>query len=128
MLCEMCKKQNANVHVTEIHNTEKRELHLCERCASAKGVADKFQLSIPEILGSLIAPLGKAAAEGVAALKCPQCGLGQKEFMNKARFGCSNDYLLFRDSIRSLAEKIHGSSHHAGKVPPGLEVRLKKEG
>src|SRR5690606_11765977 len=33
MLCEQCKQAPATVHITQIVNDTKREMHLCEDCA-----------------------------------------------------------------------------------------------
>ena len=37
MLCERCKKNNANVHITKVINGEKQELNVCNKCASEMG-------------------------------------------------------------------------------------------
>ena len=33
MKCEVCKNHSATVHLTDVSNNAKRELHLCENCA-----------------------------------------------------------------------------------------------
>lgn len=36
MLCENCKKKEANIHYTEIYNNKTREMHYCSVCAEKK--------------------------------------------------------------------------------------------
>ncbi|HUW57720.1 MAG TPA: hypothetical protein VMZ92_13860 [Planctomycetota bacterium] len=38
ILCQICKKNVATVHLTEIIKDKKREIHLCEGCARKKGL------------------------------------------------------------------------------------------
>ena len=57
MICEICREQIATVHLTEIVNNAKKEIHLCEACAQEKGVAihsEVKNLSIPEFFGQLV--------------------------------------------------------------------------
>lgn len=116
------------VHLTEIHNSEKMEQHLCEECAREKGVQEKLHFSIQEILGNMMeSKVGEIVSRELSSLRCPRCGLTYKDFRSKTRFGCAHDYEVFREGIRPLLEKIHGSTTHVGKTPPGHEGRLKKE-
>ena len=55
IVCQVCKKNMATVHLTEIIKNKKREIHLCEECASKKGVAFKTQqFSISDLLSGLV--------------------------------------------------------------------------
>ena len=55
ILCQVCKKNVATVHLTEIIKENKREIHLCEECAAKKGVAFKsHQFSISALLSGLV--------------------------------------------------------------------------
>ena len=38
IVCESCQEKLATVHLTEIVQKAKRELHLCEACAQERGV------------------------------------------------------------------------------------------
>lgn len=118
MLCGICNKNPATVHLTEIANSSvNREVHLCEACARKKGVAYKVQVSIADILGGLIDPnVGKSISE-MAELRCPDCGLTYAEFRARTRLGCARDYDIFEKGLIPLIEKIHGNLQHIGKTP-----------
>ena len=52
MLCQRCNKTPATVHLTDIvpPDGEKRERHLCERCAAEEGVTVQQPETISTIL------------------------------------------------------------------------------
>src|SRR5690606_12734158 len=53
----------------------------------------------------------------LAKLQCPDCGLSYMEFRKQGRLGCPNDYLVFRDGLIPLLDRIHRGTHHTGKQP-----------
>lgn len=115
LLCELCQKNPATVHLTEIqHQNVRKEVHLCDECAKSKGV--NFKVPLAEILTGVIDVAGKALKD-LAELKCPQCGITYAEFRSRTRLGCPHDYVVFKGGLLPLLEKIHGATQHRGKVP-----------
>lgn len=118
MVCQNCNKELATVHLTDIKVGEKQEMHLCERCATERGLPGmKTSFTMQEIVGALLEKGAKARASARSAQRCPTCGMTYQEFRTKGRFGCANDYNVFKDGLVPLLEKIHGSSQYIGKVP-----------
>lgn len=115
MLCQRCKKQQATIHLTEIHQNEKRERHLCEDCAKEEGVAIKAQINLQDVLSGMLEAHQSVSRN--ANLACPDCGLTYAEFRNQGRLGCPNDYEVFAQPLKEVLEKVHGATEHAGKVP-----------
>jgi len=110
----------ATIHVTEIINGEKKELHLCEECAKKKKllVASAPQvMDLSEVLSKIVAAASEADTEELNDAVCPDCGLSFREFRASGRFGCPRDYEVFRSGIEPLLERIHGTSEHRGKQP-----------
>lgn len=126
MLCEACKQKVATIHMTEIVDGNKREVHLCEECAASKGFPVEPNFSINEILGSLLESQKKTVEAG-PELKCPSCGITYTEFKNKGRFGCPHDYSVFKERLDNLLEKLHGNTQHMGKMPPRMDHNLARE-
>ena len=54
MQCQVCQKKEATIHLTEITDGVRSEMHLCEHCAQEEGIAVKSQLSINELLSGLL--------------------------------------------------------------------------
>jgi protein arginine kinase activator len=127
-MCENCKKHQATIHLTEIINNTKKEIHLCEHCAEKQGVV-KQQMSIADFLAGLASGSGPAAKHKLPDVRCPGCGMSLAEFQSGGRFGCADDYTVFRDRLMPLIEKIHDSTQHVGKVPAraGSNVQREKE-
>ncbi len=127
MLCENCKKNVATVHLTEIIEDIKKEVHLCEDCAQDKGLSFKKEFSLQDLLGSLVAQVAESKGEDVTTDVCPQCGMTFAEFQSKGRLGCPEDYNTFKGTLVPLLEKIHGNSQHFGKVPSRADRGLAAE-
>ena len=41
MQCEVCQSKEATIHLTEIADGVRTEMHLCEQCAQEQGVGTK---------------------------------------------------------------------------------------
>jgi protein arginine kinase activator len=118
ILCQVCKKNAATVHLTEIIKSKKREIHLCEECAGKKGVAFKSQqFSIADLLSGLVNQQAAQEIAKMSQIKCPICGMSYLEFRQHGRLGCATDYTVFKEGLIPLLEKIHGSTVHLGKIP-----------
>ncbi|MBX9628642.1 MAG: hypothetical protein K2X82_32895, partial [Gemmataceae bacterium] len=120
MKCHFCDNP-ATVHLTEVVNKKRRELHLCEACGREHNLIPDQptpQVDLKALLGLLVGqPPGGPAAADPAALKCPACGLKYPEFRAEGRLGCPAEYDAFRHALEPLIERIHRSLAHAGKAP-----------
>ncbi len=118
MKCHSCSNP-ATVHLTDIVDGHKKELHLCQDCAEQQQLFKHQELNLPTILQSLIGQhLGQLTDE-LARLTCPACGIKYMEFRAEGRLGCPHDYEVFRVGLEPLLERIHRSVRHAGKTPRG---------
>jgi len=121
MLCDICKKNQATVHLTEIIDEQMTELHLCEECAREKSMEMEQQFGLGDLLAGL-SDLGKTNVEEKEAMKvkCSVCGLTYDDFRKIGRLGCSECYDSFRKHLAPLLKRIHGASKHYGKAPLAL--------
>lgn len=128
MLCERCQKKPATIHMTEIvnHNVN-QDIHLCAECAQKEGMAAKSQFSLAELLSGFMEPIIGKMVKEMSDVKCPHCGMSYLLFKTKARFGCAEDYEVFRKGVEPLIEKMHGSLYHKGKVPTKINTEMSKE-
>jgi len=133
MLCEACQKNPASVHLTDVSNNQKKEVHLCDGCAQTQGVTVKSYMSKPSAkakakvtsTAELLAPsIESASGEGQ---KCPRCNTTYRQFRASGKFGCPHDYEVFQPKLDDLFEKIHGKNRHAGKVPSRAGDRIARE-
>jgi protein arginine kinase activator len=118
MLCDLCNKNQATVHLTEIIDDQMSELHLCEECARQKSAVMEQQFGLSDLLAGL-AEFEKPSkdVEAAVSLKCASCGLTYEDFKKIGRLGCGECYSAFKKHLGSLLKKIHGSNMHFGKSP-----------
>jgi protein arginine kinase activator len=115
--CQTCGKA-ATVHVTNIVNGKKRELHLCQECSEKQQVLKNQELNLAVILQTMIGQHVGASTDELARLTCPTCGIKYMEFKAEGRLGCPHDYKIFQKALEPLLLRIHRSTRHVGKIPP----------
>lgn len=127
MLCDICNKNQATVHLTEIIDNQMTELHLCEECAVKKSAEMEQQFGLSDLLAGM-AQFEKVTEEKEAvAAKCKNCGLTYADFKKIGRLGCGECYSAFKKYLTPLLKRIHGSTLHFGKSPARLtKVASKK--
>lgn len=131
-ICQICKKAPATIHLTDIHNNVKKEVHICEACAAEKGFNLQGTANLPQLLGL-------AAKKGVPAPKhphhhstqikakvteedliCLKCGTTWSQFSERGRLGCPNDYQVFGERLRNLiANQIAPHTRDCEKIHVG---------
>ncbi len=114
MLCDVCGKKAATVHLTEIIEGKTTEIHLCEGCAKKKTEEVQKQFSIAGFLSDLT-DLDLDNKESAGQIKCSNCGLTYQEFKKTGKLGCYNCYADFKTFLAPLLKKVHGAGRHKGK-------------
>lgn len=120
MMCQDCKKREAQVHLTQIINNEKLTLSLCKECAAARGFhspLDNVPFPLAEILSGLASNVVDTSQEAGEELSCQSCSMTFDQFTRQGRFGCGECYSAFRPRLESIMRKIHGASLHRGRNP-----------
>lgn len=131
MQCQICNKNEATIHLTEIAGGVRSEMHLCEMCAHEQGIAIKTNIPINELLSNLLAV--QPADDQLSGLSdkgqsCPHCGFTLEQFRKEALLGCPYDYEVFEKSLLPLIEKAHnGGTTHRGKFPSRMPQDTKKQ-
>jgi protein arginine kinase activator len=119
MTCQLCAEE-ATVHLTDSVDGERRERHLCARCAGKVGLGPPKappMLGLDAVVQSLIvAHVGELVGE-LAELTCPDCGTKFMQARATGRIGCPADYDLFRKGLLPLISRQHGATRHVGKAP-----------
>jgi protein arginine kinase activator len=135
MICQLCKKSVATVHVTEVLDValgnpavamSYREQHVCEDCAQNMDLphsasAKKTMADIWKLL-----QLSAQQTRKKGGPVCPSCGMSLDEFRKKGRLGCPKDYEVFKSHIGDLLERVHGARVHTGRLPGASEAELQK--
>ena len=129
MLCDSCKDKEASVHYQQIINNKMSEIHLCEKCASDKGMIS-FHTEHTAAFGNLLSGLmddeagSVSVKDGKVKLRC-KCGWSDVDFRTTGYLGCSSCYNTFANSLSPLLRRIHGNNKHIGKKPAKVTVKEK---
>jgi protein arginine kinase activator len=122
MKCDVCGKEKATVHLTEIIDGRVEKLHLCEACAKEKSEEMQSHFGLSDLLSSLMdfePSMSESMIRESTAVKCPGCGMTFYDFQKRGRLGCGRCYETFQKKLAELLRKIHGSDRHVGKAPYG---------
>jgi len=118
MVCEKCLKRHATVHMQQIINGQKAEMHLCQECA---GQADspfsfeQFLQGLLDVFGGM--PENVSPQMQSAQYNCLVCGLPYENFKRTGKLGCAECYQTFRREMDPILKNIQGSNRHEGKYP-----------
>ena len=115
MLCDHCHERDAVLNLTQIVENAVTQLHLCEKCAAARGI--ETTVSMPKHpLGDFLQAVQQQALELPGdAVRCSYCGTSLRDFRASGRLGCAQCYGAFEQSLRDLLRRVHGSAKHVGR-------------
>ena len=130
MQCQICSQKTATIHLTEITDGARTEMHICEQCAAEQGIAAQSQISINELLSNLLSAQpsdDELFGPSDRDLPCPNCGFTINRLRREGALGCPHDYEVFEKELLPLIEKAHnGKSSHCGKIPSKVPAGARK--
>jgi protein arginine kinase activator len=131
MQCQICHKNDATIHLTEISAGSRTEMHLCEQCAVEQDINVKSHIPINELLSNLLAsqPTDEEI-EGPpdTSAVCPNCGITLNQFSSEGLLGCPYDYEFFEKALTPLIARAHNdAATHRGKVPSRTPRQVKNQ-
>lgn len=127
MLCDNCHNRVANVHLTQIINNNKVDIHLCENCAKEKNYMNFNGIyDISDFFNSILGYTAQPYMNTPRQEACKGCGMTFDDFKKTGKFGCAECYGTFTDKIEPMVRRIHGNVVHGGRVPKSAEAEVKK--
>ncbi|MBE6368278.1 MAG: hypothetical protein E7052_10300 [Lentisphaerae bacterium] len=130
MLCEICHKNEATIHIQEIIGGQKKSMHLCSSCAAAKQQGEGLDFGPFNLAGLLYKLSGNVSENDLpgedagSQLSCPVCSWDASQLQSCGRVGCSNCYKVFGSSLDDVLKNIHRGTSHVGKQPSGKGTEL----
>lgn len=119
MMCQNCGKREAVTHIKRVINGETSESHLCSECASSLGYVDVFSelgFGFKDLLGGIFSETGSSQNQLAIAERCKKCGNSWHDIVRDGKVGCADCYRTFYDKLVPTLQRIHGRTHHNGKV------------
>ena len=131
MLCDNCRKRQANVRYSENINGRKKELNLCEECSKKLGITN-MDFSMPidfssffgEFMENFSTPEFIPLFNEIKALKCNNCGYTFEDIANTGKLGCGNCYEVFEERLDPIIKKIQGANCHVGRVGKIIDNKI----
>ncbi|MCD6422737.1 MAG: UvrB/UvrC motif-containing protein [Elusimicrobia bacterium] len=122
MICDICHKNEATIHLKQIINGEKSELHICMDCAIEMG------MKVGEMLGSLdiFSKFLTGFVQKSPKLFCKTCGKTLEEFYEDGKLGCADCWRTFRAELKDLLKKIQGTAQQKN-IPPQQSIKTKTD-
>ena len=128
MLCNICGKNPATIHIQEIIGSEKKILHLCQECAEKRAQEDGDSLkefNLADILFQISNQISAQVNEGTepadfsetGKVVCPSCGWSSEKFQKSGKMGCPDCYQTFHEILDHAIDAMHRGSSHTGKHP-----------
>ena len=137
MTCEVCKKNQATIHIQELIHGKKKALHICGECAEKKGLSEVGLppgINLAELLYKISANMAgnetdtpqlqsgddasvKPELVESSTTACPQCQWDIKKFKETGRLGCGACYETFKDILAEALKNMHRGTVHIGKTP-----------
>lgn len=130
MICDICKQNEATVHITKIVNGVKQELNVCENCAREMdyfNFGSEMQIpgiipsafTFPSILSGIMDYINQNAQNSGETfdIVCKNCNTPYSEFAKTGFLGCSECYKNFAQTLMPVIKRIQGNVEHAGKIP-----------
>lgn len=123
MLCNVCGKNEARVHLSQIAEGKTTRVDLCEFCAKEKGIDDASLVSdsINKIQGKKTTTLSPTGSE--PTLRCSVCGYTQADLKKTGRLGCAHCYKSFEEKLKKILKSMHPEVSHVGKTPEKIKAR-----
>ena len=121
MLCEKCHQKPATVHMQQIVNGAKTEMHLCQDCSTQIDTPVSIEALFNGLLGSFLSMAAeKQSSREVYAHyePCSDCGMTFEGFTSGGgKLGCATCYRVFSPQLDAILKNVQASIHHEGKIP-----------
>ena len=131
MLCDICKKNEATIHIKEMHNNQWKSINLCAECAKLNESAiTPPELDITNMLLNITKAVKKKSgspqksaaateqqsAKSVQMMHCPVCNWSQEDIRkNNGKLGCPSCYKSFSTVLNQVLSDIQKGTVHIGK-------------
>lgn len=141
MLCEICGKNEATIHIEEITDGKSKTLHLCGECMAKNpslGGVDINAFNLGDIIcnwagnvkNTHTAADGENTSKNAAnnkSITCEVCGWTAEKLHKTGRLGCPECYRYFYQMLAPALSTMHRGITHSGKNPSGNSISPERE-
>jgi protein arginine kinase activator len=130
MRCNICKKDNAIIHIREYTDIGVRKINLCLECALKRGLntaVNNIDLLLADIIKKVLdiptsnRKRGKKSLRQEISIVCPSCGMTLHDFSKQLKVGCPICYSVFEKIIDLIIYNYNNSLIYLGKLPDDIK-------
>lgn len=125
MLCDKCKKNQANTHLKTMVNGKVDDMWLCQDCAAELDYPNIFSNLTTDFSSFLGNFLGDGLPARTSASRCKECGASFADIARSGKVGCAHCYQTFYDELLPSIQKMHGNIEHTGKIAETASPQMK---
>lgn len=128
MKCQICEQAEAVLHLQEIADDTRKEVHLCKSCAEKRGVLENIA-SLDFSLDSIMFESTERKTKehgGDVQIKCSVCGFELHRLQDVHYLGCVHCYHEFQELLRPALDDIHAGTTHCGRYPHQSRIEKKQ--
>lgn len=125
MKCEKCHTNEATVFLTQSHNGETLEMHLCDSCAKEnENIFLDDGISFQQFLSGLL-DNSKGTPQKSQGFTCKSCGMSIDDFKRNSLVGCAECYTSFEQYLKPIVKRLQSNMVHTGKRPTHVDESIK---
>ena len=120
MVCDVCGKREAVIHIQQIIGKKVIDLHLCRQCSREKNIAEtegSINNSIINLVRNLLDGTRLTQFMDQKTTYCPTCNTKLHEIKEHSKVGCPDCYREFRSVIRETLGVGNKTLIHNGNIP-----------
>ena len=122
MKCDICKKNDAVIHIKQTRGNQRTDLNLCSSCAAERGI-DQKNPQLEKVLDTIFRAVGSMKEPPYPpngrAVYCPRCGTALSLLLKKETAGCPQCYGTFEKELND--SRFHDKIY-SGRIPRSMEI------
>lgn len=121
MRCDICKKNDAVVHIKQTRGNHTIDLHLCSSCAAERGI-EKKNPQLEKALDTVFHSIGALKNSWLlftGESECPHCGMALSLLFKKEAAGCPQCYEAFE---KELNDNHFHDKIYSGRIPQSMGI------
>ncbi len=137
MICEICQKNEATIHIDESFDKAfVRERHLCKHCASKVDLFSEnelFSMDLKNVFADKNDDffenyLSTGNLDSINVIQCEHCSKTLNEFLKDKEVGCPSCYAKFSANVLFYMKSTMKARRHLGKKPnQDMEIVVKNQ-
>jgi protein arginine kinase activator len=119
MICDICRRNNAVIHIEKHAGENRTQMKICSQCAGVDSMSPEHLKGedLQKIISDLVSNFKPKAQE-----VCEKCGTSAIDFEKKHKVGCGSCYKFLKSAIHLQNWQAARNLKHVGRTPFNVDV------